>query len=99
MTKNGKINLSLALFFCIAPPLLTYSYSKRPHLKYHYTFSHEVTNLMEQETQLAAEIIELQGFIDAGKQQGEPKHLLKMYQTLIKSKKVKLKQLLYYGGQ
>jgi len=52
---------------------------------------------MNVEEQLVAEIINLQKLIESGKRNGEPKHLLKMYQSLIKSKKTKLKHLMSYG--
>lgn len=52
---------------------------------------------MNVEQQLVSEIISLQKLIESGKHNGEPRHLLKMYQSLIKSKKTKLKHLMCYG--
>lgn len=52
---------------------------------------------MNVEEHLVTEIVHLQKLIDSGKHNGEPRHLLKMYQSLIKSKKTKLKHLLSYG--
>ncbi len=46
---------------------------------------------MELEQQLKTEILELQNLISPNNQQNTPKHLIKMYQSLIKSKKRKTK--------
>ncbi len=54
---------------------------------------------MEPQKQLESEISELQQLINTGQQQGVPNHLLKMYQSLIKSKKAKLKQLIAFSNQ
>ena len=48
---------------------------------------------MELEQQLNDEIQELEQLITTGQQQGDPKHLLKMYQSLLRNKREKLKQL------
>ncbi len=48
---------------------------------------------MDPKKQLESEISELQQLINTGQQQCVPKHLIKMYQSLVKSKKEKLKQL------
>ena len=52
---------------------------------------------MNSEEQLVREIINLQKLIESGKHNGEPRHLLKMYQSLIKSKQTKLKHIISYG--
>ncbi len=52
---------------------------------------------MDLQQQLETEISELQLQISKGKQQGEPKHLIKMYQSLVKSKEDKLKQILAFS--
>jgi hypothetical protein len=52
---------------------------------------------MELEQQLKAEISELQNLISPNNKQNTPKHLIKMYQSLIKTKKEKLKQLLVFS--
>lgn len=54
---------------------------------------------MDLQQQLESEISELQHFINRGKQQGEPKHLIRMYQNLIKSKEDKLKQVLQFHNK
>lgn len=52
---------------------------------------------MELEQQLDKEIQELEKLITAGEQQGEPRHLIKMYRCLIKNKREKLKQLVTFS--
>ena len=52
---------------------------------------------MDLQQQLETEIIDLQKLIANSQQQDEPKHLIKMYQHLIKTKKEKLKQLLTFS--
>ena len=42
---------------------------------------------MEAQEQLKAEIIKLEKLIVIAEQQGDPKYLIKMYQSLIKTKK------------
>lgn len=52
---------------------------------------------MDPQKQLENEISELEHLVANSQQQRIPKHLTKMYQSLIKSKKEKLKQLLTFS--
>lgn len=52
---------------------------------------------MEAQQQLKEEIIELEKLVVIAEQQGDPKHLIKMYQRLIKTKKEQLKQLIIFS--
>ncbi|MCK5647815.1 MAG: hypothetical protein KAI22_02960 [Gammaproteobacteria bacterium] len=52
---------------------------------------------MEAQEQLKAEIIKLEKLIVIAEQQGDPKYLIKMYQSLIKTKKEQLKHLIIFS--
>ena len=54
---------------------------------------------MEALEQLKAEIIELEKIIVMAEKQSDPKHLIKMYKSLIKTKKEQLKQLIILSSK
>ncbi|MCW8928617.1 MAG: hypothetical protein OQL19_00075 [Gammaproteobacteria bacterium] len=52
---------------------------------------------LELQKQLETEIAELEQLVEVGQQQNEPQYLIRMYKSLIKSKKEKLKHLLAFS--